>query len=123
MNKSVNKNSGPFLKSFYYAFNGLLHIYKNERNFRFHLLSGALALFLAACLNFSLIEFSLLIIVISIVLITEIINSAIEYTWDKLEPNHHPVVGIIKDVMSSSVLVASLSALAVGLMIVINHLN
>ena len=73
-------------------------------------------------MNFSSIEFAILIIVMSIVFVAEMVNSAIEYTWDKLEPNHHPVVGIIKDTMAGSVLIASLSAVVVGAIIIFRHL-
>jgi len=111
-----------FFKSFGYALNGIKHVFKNERNFRLHILSSVLVLIFAFYFNCDLIEFALLVIVMSVVLITEIINSAIEYTWNKLEPNHHPVVGIIKDAMSGSVLIASISALIVGIIIVLRHL-
>ncbi len=113
---------GLVFKSFGYALNGIKHVFKNERNFRLHVLSSILVLICAFYFNCDLIEFALLVIVMSVVLITEIINSAIEYTWDKLEPNHHPVIGIIKDAMSGSVLIASLSALIVGIMVVLRHL-
>ena len=110
------------IKSFGYALNGIRYVFKHERNFRLHVLSSILVLICAIYFKCDLIEFALLVIVMAVVLITEIINSAIEYTWDKLEPNHHPVVGIIKDAMSGSVLIASLSALIVGILIVIRHL-
>ena len=122
MTNPNSKIQKTFIKSFKPAFNGLKYVFKNERNFRLHIVIGLIVLILAIYLNCSLIEIMFLVIVISIVLITEIINSAIEYTWDKLEPNHHPVVGIIKDVMAGSVLIASLSAGLVGVLMLLRHL-
>ena len=122
MIKSINKNPKPFFRSFINAYNGIQHVFKNEKNFRLHILIAILVLGSAILLNCDLIEFALLIVVIFIVLVAEMVNSAIEYTWDKLEPNHHPVVGLIKDTMAGSVLIASIGALSVGLIIIFRHL-
>jgi len=118
----ANKKPNPFLKSFICAGKGIRHVFKNERNFRFHAVISIIVLILAIYLECDLIELALLIIVISIVLVSEMVNSAIEYTWDKLEPNHHPVVGIIKDAMAGSVLIASVSAVLVAVIIIFRHL-
>ena len=126
MTNPANNSSGKpivlFFKSFGHAIRGIKHVFKNERNFRLHILSSVLVLILATYFNCDSVEFALLLIVISIVLALEMINSAIEYTWNKLEPNHHPVVGIIKDAMAGSVLIASISAFIVGIIIVLRHI-
>ena len=121
-NNSKEKPIISFFKSFRYAFKGIKHVFKNERNFRLHTLISILVLILAIYFNCDLIEFALLVIIISLVMSLEMINSAIEYTWNKLEPNHHPVVGIIKDAMAGSVLIASISAFIVGIIIVLRHI-
>jgi undecaprenol kinase len=111
-----------FFNSIKYAFKGIKHVFKNERNFRLHVLSAVLVFILAFYFKCDLLELSLLVIVVSIVLIAEIINSAIEYTWDKLEPRNHPVVGMIKDMMAGSVMLASIMAFIVGLLVAIRHI-
>ena len=121
-NNSTGKPIILFFKSLGHAIGGIKHVFKNERNFRLHVLSSVLVLILAFYFKCDLLEFVLLIIIISIVLALEMINSAIEYTWNKLEPNHHPVVGIIKDAMAGSVLIASISAFIVGIIIVLRHI-
>jgi diacylglycerol kinase len=122
MTNFANKKVNPFFDSFGCAIKGIQHVFRNERNFRLHITIAVVVLFFAYYLNFSSIEFAILIIVMSIVFVAEMVNSAIEYTWDKLEPNHHPVVGIIKDTMAGSVLIASLSAVVVGAIIIFRHL-
>lgn len=117
-NPNNNEISKPFLKSFGHAYNGIKHVFKNEKNFRLHTIIAVIVLFAGFYVRCSLLEIALLVVVISLVLVTEMINSAIEYTWDKLEPNHHPIVGVIKDVMAGSVLVASVSAVVIGLIII-----
>lgn len=121
-NKPIKKSHNLIIKSFKHAINGVKHVFKNERNFRLHILSSVLVLILAFYFDCDLIEFAFLTIIIAIVLVSEMINSAIEYTWDKLEPNHHPVVGVIKDTMAGSVLIASISAFIIGIIIVLRHL-
>ncbi len=121
MTNFANKKINPFFNSFGCAVKGLRYVLRNERNFRLHIIISIFVLFTAFYLDFSWIDFALLIIVISIVLVAEMVNSAIEYTWDKLEPNHHPVVGIIKDTIAGSVLLASISAVAVGAIIIFKH--
>ena len=118
MPKPTNKS---FLNSLKYAIRGIKYVFNNERNFRWHIASSIAVLLLAFFFNCNLIEFALLIIAISFVLVAEMINSAIEYTWDKLEPQHHPVVGMIKDIMAGSVVVASVSAVLIGLIVVMAH--
>lgn len=120
MQKNTRINNSIF-ESFGHAFDGIKHVFRHERNFRLHVISSIFALVLAYLFNCDLIELALLIIVMAMVLVSEMINSAIEYTWDKLEPNHHPVVGVIKDAMSGAVLITAISALLVGIIIVIRH--
>jgi diacylglycerol kinase (ATP) len=52
---------------------------------------------------------------------TEIINTAIENTWDHLEPNHHPVVKTVKDMMSGAVLLVSCFSAIVWILIIVNN--
>ncbi|MEI6042173.1 MAG: diacylglycerol kinase family protein [bacterium] len=125
MTKSVNKAIGSyrsFYGSFGYAFKGIKHVFKNERNFRLHILSSVMVLFLAFYFKCDLIEFALLIISMTMVFVAEIINSTIEYTWNKLEPNHHPVVAVIKDSMAGAVLISAISALMIGIIVILRHL-
>jgi undecaprenol kinase len=111
-----------FLNSLNYAFKGIKHVFRNERNFRLHTASSVIVLLLAVYFRCDLFEFIVLIIVISSVLVAEMINSAIEYTWNKLEPQHHPVVGMIKDIMAGSVMIASMAALIVGVLVIMRHM-
>jgi diacylglycerol kinase len=118
----ANKKPNHLFKSFTYAWKGIKHVFKNERNFRIHIIISVLVLFFAVYFRIEAIEIAILIISISMVLVAEMINSAIEYTWDKLEPNHHPVVGVIKDTMAGSVLLTSFAAVVVGLIIIFRNL-
>ena len=120
MPKPVDKS---IFRSFGYALNGIKYVYNNERNFRFHVYFSIFVILCIFAFHYTVIEACILFMMMCFVLVAEMINSAIEYTWDKLEPNHHPIVGIIKDVMSGSVLVSTLFAVLVGAIIFINHFH
>lgn len=107
----------PILSSFRYALKGLSYVWRHEPNFRIHNLIALVVIALGFVLDFDIYKWSIIILCISLILSLEIINSAIEYTWNHLEPNHHPVVGTIKDVMASAVLVASIGVSIIGILI------
>ncbi len=107
-----------FIESSENALKGLEHVWTEEINFRIHCIISVIVIFVGIILNFDTFRWVAIILCIVIVLSLEIVNSAIEYTWDHLEPNHHPVVGTIKDVMASAVLVASIGAAVVGILII-----
>ncbi len=80
-------------------------------------LAALVAVFLGFYLGISLLEWSLLVLVILIVFITELINSALERVTDVLKPRINGYVREIKDIMAGAVMLASLLALIVGLLI------
>jgi len=55
--------------------------------------------------------------VINLVLILEIVNTAIEKTLDIIDPNFNPQIGKVKDLAAAAVLLASLGSIAIGLMV------
>lgn len=114
-------NLRKLLRSFTYAFAGVKQIYKEEQNFRVHTWVGVLVVGGLIGFSFTYIESAIVILCIGFVMVTEIVNTAIENTWDHLEPNHHPVVKSVKDMMAAAVVLATISAVAVGLLVVIHH--
>jgi len=66
-----------FIKSFYYAFQGLKFA-SYQRNFRVHLAVATIVTVMGIYLNISLLEWSLVIILFGLVLSAEIFNTAIE---------------------------------------------
>ena len=110
------------IKSITCASRGIKHVYKNEKNFRKHIFVSIIVLLLSIYLNLENTDLAIIIFVITFVIVSEMINSVIEYTWDKLEPNHHPVVGIIKDAMAGVVLVSSVASVIIGILIFIKYI-
>lgn len=108
-----------FLKSFGYAFSGLSYAFKSQFNFKVH--SAVLVVVSLLCWYFKLSanEWLWIIMASGMVLITELLNTAVEVLVDLVSPDIHPKAKIIKDVAAAAVLVMALTAVAIGLIIFI----
>ncbi|SMC62785.1 diacylglycerol kinase [Pedobacter africanus] len=111
-----------FIKSFGYAFSGLGHAIKTQLNFRVHLLALALVTASGYWIKLTITEWLWIIGAAGMVLVTELLNTAIEVLTDLVSPELHPKAKIIKDVSAAAVLVAALTAVAIGLIILIPKL-
>jgi len=91
-----------------YAFNGLIAAYRHEAAFRQELLLAILCIPAALMLNIDRTERVLLIMVTVIVLVAELINSAVEAVVDRIGAEYHELSGRAKDMGSGAVLVSLL---------------
>lgn len=107
------------LHSFTYAFNGLRILFKEEHNARIHLVAAICAIALAGVLNVSALEWVAITIAIGLVISLEAMNSAIENLSDFVSPNRNDNIKRVKDLSAAGVLIASIAALATGLLIFI----
>jgi len=104
-------------KSFSYAIKGLLKTFKEEQNLQIQTVIALFIILLAWTLQINKIEWCLLIVVISLVILAEIINSAVERITDVLKPRINSYVKEIKDIMAAAVMLASLTAVIIGIII------
>ncbi len=104
-------------KSFQYAGRGLFKIIKEEQNFRVELLAAGVVVVLALFFKISRVEAVVLILVSALVLIMEIVNSAVESISDALKPKIDIYVKRIKDMVAAGVMVAAITAVIVGIII------
>ncbi len=103
--------------SFNYAFEGLIHVLRTQRNMRFHFIAAALVLVAALAVNVSKIELIALLISIVFVLIAEMFNTAIEGAIDVATSSFDPMAKLAKDIAAGAVLLATINALAVGYLV------
>lgn len=101
-------------KSFKYAIKGLIKIFREEQNLKVQSSIGIFALFLALFFQISRIEWIVLILVIGLVVLMEIINSAVERVADILKPRIDSYVKEIKDITASAVMLASIISIIIG---------
>jgi len=111
VSKKSRKTS--LLDAFKYASAGVINTAKSERSFRIELVVAILAIIAAAVLQLQPVEWALIIIFIVIVLVLELINSALESFIDLTNPDIHPLAKYAKDATAAAVLVAAVGA-AVG---------
>lgn len=99
------------------ALRGLVYTFGRERNFRFEVLSAVLVLFFLFVLEANAREYIVIFFTITLVMVTELMNTVVERVVDILKPNKHPYARVIKDISAAMVLTASASAVVIGLMI------
>ena len=110
--KEKKKNS--LVKSFNAAIEGILYTFKNERNMKIHYLASTLVLIVCLFFNFSKVEFIILLGSIVLVIVAEMMNTAVEKTVDLVTQEYNDLAKIAKDVAAGAVLVSALFSVMVG---------
>jgi diacylglycerol kinase (ATP) len=105
------------LESFNFAFEGIIHVLRTQRNMRFHFLIAASVLIAAVSIGVERMELIALLISIAFVLIAEMINTAIEGTIDVSTTSFDPNAKLAKDIAAGAVLIATVTAVAVGYLV------
>ena len=106
-----------FIRGFGFAFKGLGHAVKTQLNFRVHLVLALIAIALGWYLQLSSSEWLWIIFSIGLVLLTELVNTAIELLVDLVSPGFNETAGKVKDIAAAAVLVTAFTALAIGIII------
>ncbi|MFY0592478.1 diacylglycerol kinase family protein [Roseivirga sp.] len=102
------------INSFRYAWRGIRSTIWQEHNFRIHLFAALIVILGGFYFNISNTDWSLIVLAISLVFITELLNTAIEKLVDLKEPNFNPKAGSIKDIAAGAVLIAAISSAVIG---------
>lgn len=109
-----HREHGTVYNSFKYALSGIHAAFKYEKTFRVQVSFAVLAIIGGCLFNISSIEWLIILITIGLVLSLELVNTQIERLVDHLHPEHHPKIGVIKDVMAAAVLISSIIALVIA---------
>lgn len=112
-----------FLRHLIFACHGFILALKRERHLRFHLVIGVLAIFLGIYFDIPRLEWMFLLLAIFLVIICELMNTAIEKVVDYISVDIHPMAKFCKDVASSAVLAACILSLLIGFFIFFNPLK
>jgi len=103
--------------SFNYAFEGLIHVLRTQRNMRVHFAVAVGVLVAALVVDVSKIELIALLISITFVLVAEMINTALEGAIDVATTSFDPMAKLAKDIAAGAVLLSTINALAVGYLV------
>ena len=107
------KNS-RFLKRMQFALTGIGSALRTEKSFRTQMAAAIGVAIVLLLLHPSALWCAVLIGVSALVLVTELLNTAIEHLADHLHPDLHPQIKIVKDCAAGAVLLASLFALLIA---------
>lgn len=89
-----------------YAYNGIRAAFRHEAAFRQEAVLALIFVPLVFWLDVSRVERVLLVSVTVLVLIVELLNSAVEAVVDRISEDHHPLSGRAKDMGSGAVMLA-----------------
>lgn len=105
------------MRSFRYAFGGLFHALRTQRNAWIHAVVAAAVLIVGIWVGLPLRDWAVIVLTVALVFTAEFINTSIEAVVDLASPDKHPLAKIGKDVGAAAVLVSALAAILVGLLI------
>jgi diacylglycerol kinase len=106
------------LKSFNYAFSGIITLFSEEHNSRIHAASSLLVIIMGIAFDISRIEWALILFAIGFVICLEIINTVAENLSDIISPEKKRKKSKkIKDLSAAAVLLAAFIALVIGIII------
>lgn len=110
--------SQGFNNTFKNARKGLNLALKSEVNIRVHVSVATLVIFFAFILKFTTVEFCLLLFAIAIVIVSEMLNTAIEFALDSIYHNRYSkMVGMAKDISAGAVMFATITSIFVGIIL------
>ncbi|MGR5133201.1 diacylglycerol kinase [Vibrio alfacsensis] len=121
LGKPGNKGIKRIVKAAGYSIQGLKAAFKHEAAVRQELALLVAAIVIATWLDVSMLERITLLAVVVLVLIVELMNSAIEAVVDRIGVEHHELSGRAKDIGSAAVMVALIFAAFTWLYILVNH--
>ncbi|MFO7593718.1 MAG: diacylglycerol kinase [Pseudomonadota bacterium] len=113
INKPGTKGLAHVIQAGKYSFKGLKAAITHEEAFRLELMALVVMLPLAFWLGRSGVEYALLIGSLMLVLLVELINSALEAVVDRIGVEHHELSGRAKDIGSAAVFIALMNVLIV----------
>jgi diacylglycerol kinase (ATP) len=111
-----------FHQSMRFALNGLIILFRKERNFRIMGIISVIVVIVGYSLDYfgehlNRFEWAILWCAMGLVFVSEGLNTALETTIDVLHPEQNPMIGRAKDMAAGATLTASIVAIIVGLYI------
>lgn len=110
----VHKNP---LSGFKHAQDGVLHCFRTQKHMRWHFYTLVAVLLSGLLLNLDNRDMLVLVFAVTLVIVAEMFNTAIEAVVNMVTESYHPVAKMAKDVAAGAVLVAAMNALLAGILI------
>lgn len=116
-----SKSDHPgFRKSFLFAIQGFRTAIATERNIKVMLAVGACAIVAGLALQLDLLSWAVVLLCCGVVIMAELMNTAVETVVDLVSPEFHPLAGRAKDIAAAAVWVLSVIVAIVGVLVFAN---
>jgi diacylglycerol kinase len=118
--RDADRGDGFFrsrIKAFKYAFAGWWYVIRTQRNAWIHALVSVLVFLVGLWLGLVPLEWAVIILAIAMVWTAEFVNTALEAVVDLASPQQHYLAKVGKDVGAAAVLIAAVSSILIGLLI------
>ncbi len=112
-----NKN---FIDAWKKAFSGIWYGIKTQRNIKVQIVISILVVIAGLILKLTPLEFIFIVIAIFMVIVAEMINTAIEVTVNLITDKYHELAKIAKDVAAGAVVLAAINAVIVAILVLVN---
>ncbi len=106
-----------YKQKFFNAFRGMYVAFKVTNHAFIHIIATIIVIFFGFYFHVSNIEWIALVFAVGFVIVSEMINTAIEIDIDLTSPDYHPYARDTKDVAAGAVLLSLFTAVIVGLII------
>ncbi len=100
-----------------FAVKGIAAFFRSELHAVYHTLAAIAVIIAGFAFGVNRYEWAVLIIAITLVFISEIMNTAVEKMMDLLHPGRHEQAGLIKDLAAGFVLFSSFTAVILGIIV------
>ena len=117
MDKFITKR----IKSFGYAFKGIVSFIGKEPNAWIHCVAIVMVTFFGVYFDITLTEWCIVLLCYSTVLAAEAFNTAIERLVNLVSPTYHPIAGDVKDIAAGAVLICTIVTAIIGCIVFIPY--
>ena len=118
----TGRSHPSFRRSFLFALQGFRTAISTERNIRVMLGGAVFAVVMGLILRIDALSWACVLICCGAVIVTELLNTAIETIVDLVSPEFHPLAGRAKDIAAAASWTMSVTSVLVGLIIYIRAL-
>lgn len=115
-----NKN---FIDAWRKAFSGIWYTIKTQRNIKIQLVIALIVVLSMVFFKLNITECIFLTFAIMLVIILEVVNTAIEATVNLCTDKFHPIAKIAKDVAAGAVVLAALNAVIIFILICVGRMG
>lgn len=107
----------PWRMTFRYAAEGVMYALRTQINMRIHVVMAFLVIAAGLSLRISRLDWLFVSVAIAMVVVAELINTAVEAAIDLISPDIHPLAKAAKDTAAGAVLLAAVFAVIIGIFV------